>query len=290
VLGRGSSVVGGSLSSSLSREEIDAILLDGFLPDCPLASKPEDAPKAGLRSFGLVYEANPAITAHLADFLSRHCQKPSDFPSAILFNGGVTKAEGIRKRLSGTLAKWLPAGAGELKILGGTNADLAVAKGASFYALTRQGKGIRIKAGSARSYYVGIESSMPAVPGFKPPLQALCVAPFGMEEGSGADIAFSGLGLLVGETTEFRFFASTSRKGDLPGQLVDNADSCPGLETLPPLTATLPPAEGVPPGSLTPVTLRSELTETGTLQVWCVGANNAKWKLEFELRASGRSS
>ena len=289
VLGRGSSVVGGSISCTLSREEVDATLLDGFLPECGLDAKAASGPKSGLRSFGLSYEANPAITAHLAEFISQHCKTPESLPSAILFNGGVTKGLRLRQRLVSTIGKWLPS-PNSLKVMGGTDPDLAVAKGACFYASVRKGKGIRIKAGSARSYYVGIESSMPAVPGFKLPMQALCVAPFGMEEGSGADISYSGLGLLVGETTEFLFFASTSRKDDQPGQVINDAMENPELEKLSPLSASLPPAEGIPSGSLTPVTLRSELTETGTLQVWCLGENDNKWKLEFELRASGQNA
>lgn len=290
VLGRGSSVIGGSISTTLSREEVDATLLDGFLPECGLDAKSSSAPKAGLRSFGLSYEADPAVTSHLAEFLGQHCKTPEALPGAILFNGGVTKGARIRQRLVSTIGKWLPGGPDSLKVMGGTDPDLAVAKGACFYAGVRKGKGIRIKAGSARSYYIGVESSMPAVPGFKPPVQALCVAPFGMEEGTGADIAYSGLGLLVGETTEFSFFASTVRKGDQLGEVIDDAMESKELERLAPLGASLPPVEGFPAGSLVPVTLRGELTETGTLQVWCIGEGGGKWKLEFELRASGQNT
>ncbi len=289
VLGRGSGVVGGAISSELSREELDAALLDGFLPECGLDAVTSDAPKAGLRSFGLSYEANPAITKHLAEFIAANCRKPEDFPRSILFNGGVTKAPRIRERIVSTLGKWAPEGVA-LKVMGGTDPDLAVAKGGCWYANVRNGKGIRIKAGSSRAYYVGIEPSMPAVPGFRLPVQALCVVPFGMEEGTGEDIAYSGLGLLLGETTEFRFLSSTARRKDRPGEILDDALENPELEQLPPLAATLPPAEGIPAGSLIPVTLRSELTETGTLQVWCIGENSAKWKLEFELRASEASN
>ncbi len=290
VLGRGSSVIGGAIGTTLSREEVDAILLDGFLPECGFDSKPSAAPKSGLRSFGLSYEADPAISAHLAEFLREHCKTPDSLPSAILFNGGVTKGMRIRQRLVSTIGKWLPGEPESLKVMGGTDPDLAVAKGACFYGSVRSGKGIRIKAGSPRSYYIGVEPSMPAVPGFKPPMQALCVVPFGMEEGTGADISYSGLGLLVGETTEFRFFASTSRKGDQPGDVVDDALESKELESLSPLSASLPPADGFPAGSLIPVSLRSELTETGTLQVCCLGEGGGKWKLEFELRASGQNA
>jgi len=284
VLGRGSGVIGGAIGSELSREELDDALLEGFLPDCGLDAKPSDAPKAGLRSFGLSYEADPAITKHLAAFVSANCKTEAEFPSCVLFNGGVTKAPRIRERIVSALSKWKTSGSA-LKTMSGTDPDLAVAKGGCWYANVRAGKGIRIKAGSSRAYYIGIEPSMPAVPGFVPPVQALCVVPFGMEEGTGQDIECEGLGLLVGETTEFRFLSSTSRRKDKAGDAVENALESPELEQLPPLSATLPPAEGVQAGSLIPVSLRSELTETGTLQVWCVGEGDAKWKLEFELRA-----
>ena len=66
-----------------------------------------------------------------------------------------------------------------------THYDYANSKGAALYGRNRvTGQGIRIKAVTARSYYVGLETSMPAVPGFKPPIKALCVVPQGMEEGS----------------------------------------------------------------------------------------------------------
>ncbi len=288
VLGRGSGVVGGSLSVTLSKEELDTALLDGFLPECGADAKPVEQVKAGLRSFGLAYEADPAITRHLADFIASNCASADAMPTAILFNGGVVKGARLKERLLSTIGKWLPGGSASLQALAGTDPDLAVAKGACFYAAVRKGKGIRVKAGSPRSYYLGVESSMPAVPGFKPPTTALCVVPFGMEEGSGADIACDGLGLLVGENSEFTFFASTARKDDKPGATLDDAFSKPELEALAPLSTRLQESADFPPGSLVPVSLRGELTETGTLQVSCVGPKGEKWKLEFELRAAGQ--
>src|SRR4029079_5368891 len=112
---------------------------------------------------------------------------------------------------------------GALRELGGTDLDLAVAHGAAYYGLVRRGKGVRIRGGTARAYYIGVETAMPAVPGMRPPLKALCVAPFGMEEGTPAvDLAAQEFGLVVGEPAEFRFFASTVRKEDAVGAVVES--------------------------------------------------------------------
>src|SRR6185369_16759917 len=134
----------------------------------------------------------------LADFLARHGGKPS----AILFNGGVMKGELMRSRLAKMVGGWQ--GKSELPALAGTDLDLAVAHGAAYYGLVRSGRGIRIRGGTGRSYYIGIEAAMPAIPGFAPPVKALCVVPFGQEEGTSTKLPEEELGLVVGETAEFR--------------------------------------------------------------------------------------
>jgi len=286
VLGRGSSLIGGTISTKLTRGELTEVLLDGFFPICDLTDSFAPAKKSGLRTFGLNYETDPAITKHLAVFLSKHCDKDS-MPNCILFNGGVSKADAIRDRIIKTIKSWLPKDTKELNVLTGNNPDLAVAFGAGCYARVREGDGIRIKAGSSHAYYLGIESSMPAVPGFVPPIQGLCVLPMGTEEGTGIDIDYKGLGLLVGETTEFRFFSSTTKHDDIHGSIIDDVGSDSDLEEMPSVSATLPAADDVPPGSLIPIKLRSELTETGTMQIWCFNeASDSKWKLDFELRSN----
>ena len=285
VLGRGSSLIGGTISTELTRDELTEVLLDGFFPSTNLTDLPSSTKKSGLRTFGLDYETDPATTKHLAEFLSKHC-KDGNLPNCILFNGGVTKANAIRDRIVETIKSWLSNDSKELKVLSGNNPDLAVAFGAAYYAGVRDGKGIRIKAGSSHAYYLGIESSMPAVPGFTPPVQALCVLPMGTEEGSGTDIDYKGLGLLVGETTEFRVFSSTTRDNDVHGTIIKNADNDSDLEEMTPLSATLPLLRDIPPGSIIPIRLHSELTETGTMQVWCYDeSSDNKWKLDFELRS-----
>jgi len=289
VLGRGSSVIGGTITAKISSATLAQIIVDGFFPSCAVADRPQVNAQSGLRTFGLRYEADPAITRHLAEFLSKHVSDDSAMPNKILFNGGVIKAAAIRDRMLKTVQSWLPA-EGHLTELLGTDPDLAVARGACWYASVKRGKGIRVRAGSARSYYLGIEPAMPAVPGFIPPLQALCVAAFGMEEGTGIDIAYHGLGLVVGEKTQFQFLSSTERHDDQIGRMLPDAAEA-GLEHHAPLTATLPTGEDVPAGSLLPVKLRTELTETGTLQIWCLAEDREdRWKLEFELRDNAGSN
>jgi len=283
VLGRGSSLIGGAISVELTRDDIIPILIDGFFPHCSLEDKPLQTVRAGLKTFGLKYENDPAITKHLAVFLSKHCSD-GKLPNLLLFNGGVTKSAEIQHRITEVLQNWLPKDV-KIKILEGNNPDKAVARGACCYAGVREGKGVRIKAGSSHSYYLGVEASMPAIPGYKPPVQGVCVLPIGTEEGSSLDINYEGLGLIVGESTEFKFFSSNGRKSDKPGFVIENINDNKDLEELPPLSALLPASQSIPPGSLIPVKLHCEFTETGTLQVWCNSeADESKWKLDFELR------
>src|SRR5207248_3932261 len=132
------------------------------------------------------------------------------------------KGHALRQRMVDVLNHWChEAGAPAVKELQGNDLDLAVARGAADYALVRRGKGVRIRGGTARAYYVGVETSLPAVPGSPPPLKALCVVPFGMEEGTDADIPGQEFGLVVGVPAEFRFLGSSVRRGDTPGTLVE---------------------------------------------------------------------
>jgi hypothetical protein len=154
--------------------------------------------------------------------------------------------------------------------------------------LVQRDGGVRIKSGSARSYYIGVESSLPAVPGFAPPVEALCVVPFGMEEGTRAEIPAQGIGLVVGEPTDFRFFSSTCRPEDAGGQVLAHWDP-EEVEELPPLVAELPADAGgsAPIGTMVPVSLEAVLTEVGTLQLWCLDTRGGgRWKLEFDIRAT----
>ena len=276
ILARGSKLVGGTMKVEITRAHAEQMLIEGFFPTVPADARAERRRAAGLREMGLPYAHDPAITRHLAEFLTRFGR----MPSAVLFNGGVMKAPKLQARIALLLRTW--AGR-DVRVLGGADLDLAVALGAAHYGQVRAGKGVRIRGGTARAYYIGIESAMPAIPGFAPPVKALCVAPQGLEEGSTVVLPDDELGLVIGETSMFRFFAAATRKDDHAGTLID-ADA-PGLVELDPVEK-LVAAEGErKAGDLVPVKLEAHVTEVGTLELWC-GARDGhgRWKLEYSVR------
>ncbi len=274
LLSRGSKLLGGTIRADIRREDAAALLIDGFFPVVDDDARPAVRRAAGLRELGLPYAADAAVTKHLAAFLGRH----DATPTAILWNGGVMKATAVRSRIHAVLGDWCGRAPRELQ---GTDLDLAVALGAAYYGMVRRGRGIRIRGGTARAYYIGIEGAAPAIPGFAPPVKALCVAPFGMEEGSRATLPDDELGLVVGENVVFRFFASSTRKDDAAGALVDPDD----LVELDPVEKELAAEGGRKVGELVPVSLESEVTEVGTLALWCNARDgSARWQLEYSVR------
>ena len=299
---RGSGLFAGTITATLARATLDAVVVDGFFALTAADEMPEESGAAALQEFGLPFAADAVVSKHLARFLRRSMENlkaseslrlalkipeaslQSEYlrPTAVLFNGGVFKADPIRQRVLDLLASW-NAGSPPRE-LEGFQPDLAVAKGAACYGRSRvSGQGIRIRAGTARSYYLGLEASRPAVPGFKPPVKALCVVPQGMEEGSSHTIADRQFGLVVGKPATFRFFSSEIRSGDLPGQLIPNAEKL--LEETSKLEITLPPLEGIPAGQPVPVQLQAVVTELGNLELWMQHANSAqRWKVEFQVR------
>ncbi len=290
VAGRGSQLLGSSLRSELSRGEVEALLVDGFFPRVDRNATPATRARTALTQLGLPYAADPAITKHLAQFLRRHEAANSErslHPTAILFNGGVVKAPALRARLLETLNGWLAeSGAPPARVLPGEDPDLAVARGAAYYGRVRRGRGVRIRGGTARAYYVGIESPMPAVPGMEPPVSALCVAPFGMEEGSEASLPPQELGVVVGEPVTFRFFGSSVRRNDQAGTMLDYWQ--PGeLEELSPIEVTLP-AEGRSVGDFVPIRLEAQVTAIGTLRLdarpLAPLTPDERWKVELSVR------
>jgi hypothetical protein len=294
LLGKGTKLVGGTIKTELTREDLTHVLIDGFFPVTPSDVMPVRQRRIGFQELGLPYAADPAITKHLARFLTRQAENeqedtvlrkgPSGLacPTHILFNGGVMKAEILRERLVQVLNGWLAAeGFDPVKVLAAPDMDHAVARGAVYYGRAKRGKGVRIRSGSSRTYYIGIESAMPAVPGMEAPVKALCVVPFGMEEGTEAKIEGREFGLIVGEPAEFRFFSSTVRKQDGIGTLIE--DWGDEVQELNPLEVTLH-LEGQEDAVL-PARLESRVTEIGTLELWCVSRDGEhRWKLEFNIR------
>ncbi len=291
ILGRGTGLIGGTLRGKIQRDEVRSLLLDGFFPMVPADAVPERQRRAALMEVGLNYAADPAVTKHLAQFLRR--AGPSSgagsfaSPTHLLLNGGVLQASAIEQRLFEVLNGWLeqqgaPA-ATELRTES-KSADLmhAVARGAAYYGVARTGKGVRIRGGVPRTYYVGIESSLPAVPGLPVPMKALTVVPFGLEEGSKVELPQRRFALVVGEPAEFRFLSSATRRDDSAGSMVEDLGD--DIEELSPIEVFLPPQTDNAREEVVPVTLESNVTETGLLELWCVAADGRRWKLEFNVR------
>ena len=297
VASKGAALLGATLRTELTRDEVAQSLVEGFFPAVAADARPVTRARAGLTQLGLPYASDPAVTRHLAWFLSRQAgalPKPGGkrgptllHPTAVLFNGGVMKAAVLRRRVVEALDAWLEAdGAPPVRVLEGADLDLAVARGACSYARVRRGKGLRIRGGTARAYYVGFESAVPAVPGVEPPVSAMCVAPIGMEEGTEAPLPQHELGVVVGESVRFRFFGSSVRREDRAGAVLEDwkAD---GLEELPPIEVTLP-AEGRREGDVVPVRLRSQVTAVGTLLLEAEPLRPSKpderWRVELSVR------
>ena len=283
VLGRGSRLIGGTISIDLERASVAETLVDGFFPFCRLDERPERRRGSGFLEVGLPFESDAAITRHLAHFLGRHAVAPSH----VLFNGGVLKSEMLRRRLLEVLGSWYDAAPQPLA--GEPDLDHAVARGAAYYGASKLGGGIRIRGGVARSYYLGLETAGLAVPGAPRPLKALCVVPQGMEEGTEIGVPGGGVGLVVGEAAAFRFFSSTVREQDQPGQLLDRWQPDELIETDPLEAHLTSSAEGAGVGTVVPVTFRSRITELGVFELWCTSAETEEeWKMEFSVREEGR--
>lgn len=297
---RGSSLFAGTISTQLTRETLNAVVLDGFIPKTEADAQPARKASAGLQEFGLNYATDPALSKHLAAFLQRsHANVKSHpalaeklqeklanptllIPDAVLFNGGFFKAACARQRVLELLSQW--ANGQTVRELSGSRYDLAVACGAAAYArIKHTQKGIRIKAGTARSYYLGLESTMMAIPGFTPPVKALCIVPQGMEEGSECVLNEKEFGLVTGSEVNFRFFSSAIRAGDTVGTILP--DALKELEESATLQTTLTPPKGQATGETVPVKIHAAVSELGTLEIWMQHTRSEQtWKLEFSVR------
>jgi molecular chaperone DnaK (HSP70) len=296
---RGSRLIGGSIRTELTREEVTAVILEGFFPHVDVSARPATRTRAALTQLGLPFAQDAAVTRHLAAFLGRQVSALDELegfagganpnasflhPTAVLFNGGVFKSGILAERMLATVNSWLAAeNARPARLLAGADLDLAVARGAAYYGYVRHGRGVRIRGGTARAFYVAVESAMPAIPGMEPPIQALCVAPFGMEEGTEAEVQTQEFGLVVGEPVHFRFFGSSTRRQDQIGAMLDywQPDE---LQELDEIQATLP-TEGRQPGEVVQVRLQAKVTEAGTLELSAVPrSGNERWNVEFDVR------
>lgn len=316
---RGSKLLGNTLRTELTRDEVRGALVEGFFPQVGIADLPRSSRRSALTQKGLPYAQDPAIPRHLAAFLTKQVDAASDVlgdsaseemqfdplaqdfadnqqaefikPTAIMFNGGVLKAPVLESRMLTTINQWLTeSGSQPARLLTDVNLDLAVANGASYFGYVRQGQGVRIRGGIASTYYVGIESSMPAIPGMELPVQALCIAPFGMEEGTQTTASSTEFGLVVGEPVKFRFFRSNTRRHDDVGVQLDHWQEGE-LEELPELQSTLSIDSGRRKGEVVPVRLMARVTEVGTLKLEAVSESGTdsngekqRWQIELDVR------
>jgi hypothetical protein len=283
VLGRGTKLIGGTVSIEMKRKQALEALVDGFFPQCAIGDRPLRRRASGFQDIGLPFEQDTAVTRHLAAFLADHGagEGAAVQPTHVLLNGGVFKSKALADRLMDVLGRW--AGGPQPKFLEGKpDLDNAVARGAAYYGWAKQRGGVRIRGGTARAYYVGIETAGLAIPGAPRPLRALCVAPLGMEEGDQADVPSQEIGLVVGEPAHFRFFSSPIRKQDKVGDVLPSWSEDELAET-DSLEATLDADEAIEEPYV-PVKFQSRVTELGMFELWCVCTKSKKkWKLEFSV-------
>ena len=283
ILGRGSGLIKGTIKTKLEYEDVEKIVLDGFFPQTGLDQELSQTSMAGIRDFGLNYEADPGITRHLAKFLGAHKDENGDvkLPTAVVFNGGVMKSATLRNRVMDIISSWNKDKAkGFVREIDTGDFDLSVARGAAYYGRAAKGDGIRIRGGLGSSYYLAVEAAMPAVPGIVLPTRALCIAPFGMEEGTGAENRERLFNLVVGETVRFNIMTSTMRQKDILGDIIDNWE----YEDIRELTTIETVLQGEA-NTIIPVTFEVRLTEVGTLEFWaCARDNDQRWKLELNVR------
>ncbi len=296
----GARLIGGALQLELMRNEVEKLLLDGFLPTVELTASPA-ARRSGFQEFGLPYAADAAITRYLAAFLRAHREKrdvgsgaplPSSLrggtegaeasrPDMVLFNGGLFESPLLRKRLIDALGAWFRGDDHDWspKILRNDRMDLAVARGAAYYAMVRRGRGVRISGGLAHSYYLGVETGSA--------LMAVCLLPAGIEQGQTVDLTGRRFALRVRQPAEFPLYFSSTRTTDRPGELI--AIEREQLTALPPIR-TVMQSSGAKDADTVTVQLHARLTEVGTLDIWCAEAEGERrWKLQFDVRAASRS-
>ncbi|MGE0550849.1 MAG: Hsp70 family protein [Kofleriaceae bacterium] len=291
VQSRGAKLIGGTLRDEVTRAELHAVLFDGFFP-LVANNAPIQRGRGGLQEFGLPYASDPAITRHLAAFLQRH---EASAVHAVLFNGGAMTPSSLRDRVLDQIGQWSPSRPRELP---SAMPEMAVAQGAAYYGLVRRGLATRIKGGTPRAFYVGVDASgarrriptTEAGGGIEPARFAVCLAPSGLEDGARVQLERD-FKLVTNRPVSFRLYSSTTRD-DQPGALVPVGDGLPDttddgsdLLELPPIVTVLR-ARG-----RSEVTVRMEvhITELGALELYCADREppHETWKLAFDMRSGG---
>ena len=266
VLGGGSSLIGGTMKTEITRAEALELTLEGFLPLTPRGEKPKEEKRSLFRELGLPYVSDPAISRHLAAFL----ESAGDVvPDAILFNGGFFIPEICRERVADILENWYGKRPG---IFENRDLDLAVASGAAYYSYVRStGSGVLVRGGLPRAYYVGLDNST-----------AVCLVPRGAEEGTSVEVDREDLQLVANKPVAFRLLSSLTRTDDQAGQVVTFSPE-EEIHQHAPLEAVIRFGKGGE--RLVPVKLGARLTEIGTLETWCDSKiSDNRWRLQFQLR------
>lgn len=295
--GGGSKLIGGGLQTTVRRDEVAPLLTDGFFPEVSLDAKPVMS-QSGFQEFGLPYASDPAITKHLAAFLTAHRfqlddqEAPDEFqpPAAVLFNGGVFAAPKFREQLIKVLKSWYAPQHPDWSplILENERLDLAVAQGAAYYGMVRRGVGLRIAAGLARTYYIGVEKSAGhtdlASNEAAQSTSALCLLPAGIDPEVEVDLSQHQFELRVAQPIEFPLFVSSTRLTDRAGELVPIDPE--QIKALPPIRTVLKTGRQKEAATVA-VILKARLTEIGTLDLWCSEVNGKRsWKLLFDVRST----
>ncbi len=290
----GSKLIGGSLQVSLSAAEFDAALVDGFFPQVALSDRPAIG-ESGFREFGLPYAADPAVTRHLAAFLSDHRRSGladddtvSDIrPSWLLFNGGVMAAPALRNRIHESLSRWFRSDDDQdwsPGLLEAPRLDLAVARGAAYYAMVRRGEGVKIAANLGRSYYMQIAGNTANGHAASDTAEAICLIPGHAEAGQRFEVSEHPLELQLGEPVQFPLWASSTRLSDRAGEMVAINES--EASRLPPICTVLGQSKRREVKTIR-VVIQSELSEIGTVAMWCVEPESGRrWQLDFDIRST----
>ena len=289
ILGGGRSVVGQMLSSELPRDEVTEAIISGFLPLTAPGEMPRRSHVAGLREIGLPYATDPAITKHLAMFLKQAAltmgtkgdqqsdqenRRPMAKPDAVLFNGGFCIPPIVRERITEAIGKWFDEGSGwRPRILANEAMSSAVAVGAAYYARVRRGTGLRVEAGSASTYYIGLRSEQA--------IRGLCVLPSGTNEGTTLPLLDHEFLVAANRPVSFHLYSSTIRHS-AHGAIVDlDAEA---VRRHAPLVTLLRYGKKLNQMELA-VRLSASFTEVGTLELWCESVSSPhRWRLQFELR------
>jgi hypothetical protein len=280
VAGAGTALVGGAQRAHVRRQEVLDAALEGFLPPCGLDERPKDDRRSLFRELGLPYVSDPAITRHLAAFLSGAAEHAPGGVDAILFNGGFFVPAVLRERVTDVVGRWYGR---RPTVLDNRELDLAVAVGAAYYSFARTtGTGVVVRGGLPRAYYIGIAPPDPER------VRAVCLVPRGTEDGSTLELDRDNVQLVTNRPVSFRLYSSPVRTGDPLGAVIDftREEIETDLHVHAPLNAVM--RFGRRTGErLIPVKLGARLTEIGTLEIWCASKiTEHRWRLQFELRKS----